>query len=114
LGADSRAAVRDLNTITSLANRIARVATDPKPAPNSRQLLAHLTAAAARIRDRFHSYNHELDGSMLAHPDGHFTEELFEAEMLCARGKIFLVLLHVLFCFSPSRFSVFWLVDAAL
>ena len=91
LGAYSRAAVRDLNIITSLAHRIALIATNPQPARNSQSLLSHFSDAAARARNRLHSYNHALDDSMLPHPESHFTQELFHAEMLCARGKIFQV-----------------------
>ena len=91
LGAYSRAAVRDLNIITSLAHRIALIATNPQPARNSQSLLSHFSDAAARARDRLHSYNHALDDSMLPHPESHFTQDLFHAEMLCARGKIFQV-----------------------
>ena len=101
LGAESRAAVRDLNTVTSVARRIARIATNPTPPPNSRRLLATLGDAAARARDRLHHYNVELDDSMLAQPQGHFTQALFHAEMLCARGEIFKVFPSVRF-FVPS------------
>jgi hypothetical protein len=80
-----------LNTIRSLARRIAAIATDPHPPRNSKLLLDHLSETAAQARNRIHSYNHELDDSMLAHPDGHFTQILFHAEMLCARGKVFKV-----------------------
>ena len=76
----------------SLAQRIARIATSSKPAPNSAHLLKYLTEAAVRARSRFNSYYHELDGSMLAHPEGHFTQALFHAEMLSARGQLFKVL----------------------
>jgi len=54
-------------------------------------MVAYYSEAAARARDRFLSYNHKLDGSMLAHPEGHFTQSLFHAEMLCARGEIYKV-----------------------
>jgi hypothetical protein len=104
LGAESRAAVRDLNTITSLARRIALIATNPHPPRNSQKLLAHLSEAAARARDRLHHYNMELDDSMLAQPQGHFTQALFHAEMLCARGEIFKVKhLHLFDYFVCSR-----------
>jgi len=89
LGSDSHAAVRDLQTMMSLAHRIARIASNPKGAPNSAHLLKFLTEAAVRARSRFNSFYHELDGSMLAHPEGHFTQALFHAEMLCARGLMF-------------------------
>ena len=71
------------------------------PPPNSRRLLATLGDAAARARDRLHHYNVELDDSMLAQPQGHFTQALFHAEMLCARGEIFKVFPSVRF-FVPS------------
>ena len=80
----------------SLAQRIARIATSSKPAPNSAHLLKYLTEAAVRARSRFNSFYHELDGSMLAHPEGHFTQALFHAEMLSARGQLFKVLPRLL------------------
>lgn len=93
--------MRDLHTITSLARRIARIATNPNPPPNSKQLLSHLSEAAVKARNRFHAYNHELDDSMLALPQVHFTQMLFHAEMLCQRGKIYKVFVVFLSAFSP-------------
>jgi hypothetical protein len=51
---------------------------------------------------------------MLAHPESHFTLELFHAEMLCARGKLlqvfarfshfFVLFLAFLLLFSPRTY----------
>ncbi len=102
--------MRDIHTITSLAHRIALIATNPHPARNSQSLVSHFSDAAARARDRLISYNHALDGSMLAHPESHFTQELFHAEMLCARGKLLQVFARFshFFCFA-SCFSLTFL-----